>query len=257
MNPVELGQGTFPLSEAATDRFAIMVNIGYLPPEEEAKLVNFDFKQRAAEPADVEGAHHPAARARSTSRCSCTSGSATTSSGWSRRRGPTIPTPTGSTHSPSELVERGVDLGASPRAIICWGRLAKVWALLRARAATEVYPGGHPGSRAVRPRPPHLARPARRQPRPDDRSGDRGRHRAGADPVRTRDAGRGRRTRRRAARQPVGDHRDRAAHPASGCASSRSASTAACSTARASTSSACATGRPATASRRSTGRSRR
>jgi len=45
MNPVELGQGTFPLSEAATDRFAIMVNIGYLPPEEEEKLVNFDFKK--------------------------------------------------------------------------------------------------------------------------------------------------------------------------------------------------------------------
>src|SRR5438094_6288951 len=44
MNPIELGQGTFPLSEAATDRFAIMVNIGYLPPEEEAKLVHFDFK---------------------------------------------------------------------------------------------------------------------------------------------------------------------------------------------------------------------
>src|SRR6478735_3323221 len=44
MNPVELGQGTFPLSEAATDRFAIMINIGYLPPEEEAKLVHFDFK---------------------------------------------------------------------------------------------------------------------------------------------------------------------------------------------------------------------
>src|SRR5687767_13852059 len=45
MNPVELGQGTFPLSEAATDRFAIMINIPYLPPEEEEKLVNFDFKQ--------------------------------------------------------------------------------------------------------------------------------------------------------------------------------------------------------------------
>ena len=45
MNPIELGQGTFPLSEAATDRFAIMVNIGYLPPEEEQKLVNFDFKR--------------------------------------------------------------------------------------------------------------------------------------------------------------------------------------------------------------------
>jgi MoxR-like ATPase len=43
------------------------------------------------------------------------------------------------THSPSELVERGVDLGASPRAIICWGRLAKVWAILE-RERTEVYP---------------------------------------------------------------------------------------------------------------------
>src|SRR3954453_13953144 len=44
MNPVELGQGTFPLSEAATDRFAIMINIGYLPQAEEEKLVNFDLK---------------------------------------------------------------------------------------------------------------------------------------------------------------------------------------------------------------------
>src|ERR1700720_4543871 len=44
MNPVELGQGTFPLSEAATDRFAVIINIGYLPPDEEEKLVNFDFK---------------------------------------------------------------------------------------------------------------------------------------------------------------------------------------------------------------------
>ena len=34
---------------------------------------------------------------------------------------------------------RGVDLGASPRAIICWGRLAKVWALL-VRRRDEVYP---------------------------------------------------------------------------------------------------------------------
>src|SRR6186713_3617816 len=45
MNPIELGQGTFPLSEAATDRFAAMINIGYLPFEEEEKLVDFDFKQ--------------------------------------------------------------------------------------------------------------------------------------------------------------------------------------------------------------------
>ena len=50
MNPVELGQGTFPLSEAATDRFAILVNIAYLPPEEEQKLVSFDFKKVHLEP---------------------------------------------------------------------------------------------------------------------------------------------------------------------------------------------------------------
>ena len=41
-------------------------------------------------------------------------------------------------HSPSELVEKCVDLGASPRATSCWARLAKVWALLK-RPRDEVY----------------------------------------------------------------------------------------------------------------------
>src|SRR5574339_436532 len=50
MNPVELGQGTFPLSEAATDRFAIMINIPYLRPDEEQKLVTFDFKKVRLKP---------------------------------------------------------------------------------------------------------------------------------------------------------------------------------------------------------------
>ena len=50
MNPVELGQGTFPLSEAATDRFAAMVQIGYLPKGEEEKLVDFDFKRMTLRP---------------------------------------------------------------------------------------------------------------------------------------------------------------------------------------------------------------
>jgi MoxR-like ATPase len=138
MNPVELGQGTFPLSEAATDRFAIMVNIGYLPPEEEAKLVNFDFKrvrlnslmskERVIQLRSAISEHvflH-------------------------ERLGQYIQRLVGATRpynadaewryrSPSELVERGVDLGASPRAIIVWGRLAKVWALL-VRRRTDVYP---------------------------------------------------------------------------------------------------------------------
>ena len=138
MNPIELGQGTFPLSEAATDRFAIMVNIGYLSPEEEEKLVNFDFKRvklntlmskeriirlRSAinEQVFVHGRlgkyiQRLVAATR-----------------------PHNPDTDWLVHSPSELVEHSVDLGASPRAIICWGRLAKVWALL-VRGRTEVYP---------------------------------------------------------------------------------------------------------------------
>jgi MoxR-like ATPase len=138
MNPVELGQGTFPLSEAATDRFAIMVNIGYLPPEEERKLVNFDFKHvrlrtlmpkeriiqlRAAISEHVflhERLGDYIQRLVAATR-------------------PYNPEIDWKVHSPSELVERGVDLGASPRAIIAWGRLAKVWALLVRRRDT-VYP---------------------------------------------------------------------------------------------------------------------
>ena len=37
------------------------------------------------------------------------------------------------------MVEKYVDLGASPRATICWGRLVKVWALLM-HGRSEVYP---------------------------------------------------------------------------------------------------------------------
>ena len=138
MNPVELGQGTFPLSEAATDRFAVMINIGYLPPEEEEKLVAFDFKRvklnplmskdriiqlRAAINAQVflhERLGKYIQRLVAATR-------------------PYNPETDWFIHSPSDLVQRGVDLGASPRAIICWGRLAKVWALLQ-RRRTEVYP---------------------------------------------------------------------------------------------------------------------
>jgi MoxR-like ATPase len=138
MNPVELGQGTFPLSEAATDRFAIMISIGYLPPEEEEKLVGFDFKRvrlnplmakeriielRATINAQVFLHDH---LGRYIQRLVAATRPYNPQTDWHTR-------------SPSELVERGVDLGASPRAIICWGRLAKVWALLE-RGRTTVYP---------------------------------------------------------------------------------------------------------------------
>ena len=138
MNPVELGQGTFPLSEAAMDRFAIMVNIGYLPPEEDARLVNFDFKkvhlnilmpkERIIE---LRGQISKQVFLHERlgiyiQRLVAATRPYNLESDWHHR-------------SPSELVERGVDLGASPRAIICWGRLAKVWALLQ-HGRDEVYP---------------------------------------------------------------------------------------------------------------------
>ena len=138
MNPIELGQGTFPLSEAATDRFAIMVNIGYLPPEEEEKLVHFDFKRMRLTPlmskeriiqlraaiGDHVFLHDRLGKY--IQRLVAATRPYNPETDWHHR-------------SPSGLVERGVDLGASPRAIICWARLAKVWAVLQ-RQRDEVYP---------------------------------------------------------------------------------------------------------------------
>jgi MoxR-like ATPase len=138
MNPVELGQGTFPLSEAATDRFAAMVNIGYLPAEEEEKLVSFDFKRvKLGRLLSKERIIQLRARinehvflhdrlGKYIQRLVAATRPYNEDTDWRQ-------------HSPSELVERGVDLGASPRAIICWARLAKVWALLQHRRC-EVYP---------------------------------------------------------------------------------------------------------------------
>src|SRR5215472_1883944 len=121
MNPVELGQGTFPLSEAATDRFAIMVNIGYLPPDEEAKLVHFDFKSvRLSSLMSKERIIQLRARineqvylherlGKYIQRLVAATRPYNAETEWHHR-------------SPSEMVEKCVDLGASPRATICWGR---------------------------------------------------------------------------------------------------------------------------------------
>jgi MoxR-like ATPase len=129
MNPVELGQGTFPLSEAATDRFAIMINIGYLPPEEEEKLVNFDFKRvRLGTLMAKERIIELRARINEMVFLHDRLGKYVQRLVAATR--PYNPDTDWHVRSPSELVEQGVDLGASPRAIICWGRLAKVWALL-------------------------------------------------------------------------------------------------------------------------------
>jgi len=138
MNPVELGQGTFPLSEAATDRFAILVNIAYLPPEEEQKLVSFDFKQvrlngliskeRVIQLRSVitQEVFLHEALAKYIRRLVGATRPFNAETEWHYR-------------SPSEMVEKCVDLGASPRATICWGHLVKVWALLKGQRS-EVYP---------------------------------------------------------------------------------------------------------------------
>ena len=138
MNPIELGQGTFPLSEAATDRFAIIVNIGYLPPEEEQKLVAFDFKK-----VHLHGLMSKARVLELRARIGEQVFLHEALGKYIRRlvaaTRPYSPETEWRHRSPSPLVEQFVDLGGSPRATICWGRLVKVWALLSGRRA-EVYP---------------------------------------------------------------------------------------------------------------------
>ena len=138
MNPIELGQGTFPLSEAATDRFAIMVNIGYLPPKEEAKLVHFDFKKVRLNPLMTKE-RIIQLRSRISEEVFLHERLGVYIQRLVAATRPYNPETDWHVRSPSELVEHGVDLGASPRAIICWGRLAKVWALL-VRHRSEVFP---------------------------------------------------------------------------------------------------------------------
>jgi MoxR-like ATPase len=138
MNPVELGQGTFPLSEAATDRFAAMINIGYLPPEEEEKLVAFDFKRVRLAPL-LSKARIIELRGRINDQVFLHERIGKYIQRLVAATRPHSPETDWLQRSPSDLVERGVDLGASPRAIICWSRLGKVWALLQHERA-EVYP---------------------------------------------------------------------------------------------------------------------
>ena len=143
MNPIELGQGTFPLSEAATDRFAVDDQRRLPPTRGGGQAGELRLQARAAD-ALMSKERIIALRAAISDEVFL-----------HERLGSYIQQLVAATrpynadtdwlrHSPSELVERGVDLGASPRAIICWGRLAKVWALLRARPRRGL-PGGHPG----------------------------------------------------------------------------------------------------------------
>ena len=203
MNPVELGQGTFPLSEAATDRFAIMVNIAYLPPEEEEKLVSFDFKQvrlkalmskeriielRAAITREVF-LHEALAK-------------------YIRRLvGATRPVQRGDRVAPSLAVRAGREV-RGPRRVAARDDLLgtpRQGVGAAPRPARRGVSRRRPGAGAVRARPSRLARPARGQPRRHGRDGDRRHRRPGAGAMNER--------RDASAGQPPGNRRDRAVHP--------------------------------------------
>ena len=132
MNPVELGQGTFPLSEAATDRFAIIVNVRLPTAAGGTEARQLRLQEGRLRPLAGEGAHHRAARGDQPR-----SLSARAIANYIRRlvarRGRSTPPPAGTGVRLRTLVEKYVELGASPRATICWGRLVKVWALLQRR----------------------------------------------------------------------------------------------------------------------------
>ena len=139
MNPVEIGQGTFPLSEAATDRFAVIVNIKYLPKREEQRLVQFDFKKfhlnKIMPKEEIVRLRSSIAQNiyLSEKLDKYIARLVVASRPYSKE------THENRFESPSDLVNKYVDLGASPRATICWGHLAKTWALLHGKR-DKVYP---------------------------------------------------------------------------------------------------------------------
>ena len=176
MNPVELGQGTFPLSEAATDRFAIMVNIGYLPPEEEAQAGQLRLQAGAPQHADDEGAHHPAARrdhrARVPARAARRLHPAARRGHASVQPGHRLAAPLAvgagrARRRPRRVAARDHRAGAAwPRC----GRCSSAAATRSIRKTSRIWRRTCSATA--------LARPACRQPRPDHRRGDQGHRRA-------------------------------------------------------------------------------
>ncbi len=127
-NPVETGEGTFPLSAANADRFTFLIDVGYLSPEEERKLVDFDIKAVDIKPlvkperiielrsAIAKGITlHPLLK-KYIRRLVRATRAYNADIHWDER-------------SPSSLVEEYVELGASPRATIAWGPTSRVRAL--------------------------------------------------------------------------------------------------------------------------------
>ncbi len=129
-NPVEIGAGTYNLSAANADRFTFKVDVGYLTPDEEERLIGFDIKsvdlqqliewERVVALRSVisEQVRLPKYLGKYIRRLVVSSRPMATQKPPMARK------------SPSALVEEFVVLGASPRASHWWGPTAKVHALI-------------------------------------------------------------------------------------------------------------------------------
>lgn len=141
-NPVEVGAGTYNLSAANADRFAIRIDVGYLTPNEEQDLVSFNIKevdiQQLVEWEKVVAWRSNIAKHVKISRYlekyirRLVRASRSLQSQKGQKLGD-------AQKSPSVLVEEFMVLGASPRATMCWGPAAKVMALIIGER-DEVYP---------------------------------------------------------------------------------------------------------------------
>lgn len=137
-NPVELGEGTYEVSDALADRFTFQVSVGYLNPLRQRELVDFNFKKvkinkiaEAGEIINLRGAigekvklGKPAGDYLNRLVCATR---------------PYNPEYGVDESSPSPLVEAFVERGASPRALIYGVPTVKVRALLCGKR-TSVYP---------------------------------------------------------------------------------------------------------------------
>jgi len=127
-NPVETGEGTFPLSVANADRFTFLIDVGYLSPDEERQLVDFDIKAVDVLPI-VKPERIIALRSAIATRVALHPSLKKYIRRIVRATRPYNPDIHWYERSPSPLVEEFVELGASPRATIAWGPTSRVRAL--------------------------------------------------------------------------------------------------------------------------------
>jgi MoxR-like ATPase len=127
-NPVETGEGTFPLSVANADRFTFLIDVGYLSPDEERKLVDFDIKAVEILPL-AKPERIIELRSAIATRVALHLSLKKYIRRLVRATRPYNPDIHCYEHSPSPLVEEFVELGASPRATIAWGPTSRVRAL--------------------------------------------------------------------------------------------------------------------------------